>query len=119
MAHTPLPWEIIPRIDPRVATAIAIGSADRKTNICVLTDRYKGQDSSKCRSSVPEADANAEFIVRACNSHDDLLAALEAAKVKLEEVYEADSGEVSIMPDVLSTLRLVGAAIVQATVKES
>ncbi len=59
--------------------------------------------------------ANARFIVQAVNSHDELLGALVIAQGKLTEVYEADNGPVSTMPDVVHTLKTIETAILNAT----
>lgn len=39
-----------------------------------------------CKCAGPDGSANAEFIVRACNSHADLLAALEGALDTIEAI---------------------------------
>ena len=44
----------------------------------------------------------------------DLLAALEQAEDKLEDIYLADNGPVSVMPDVSPTLKVIRAAIAKA-----
>lgn len=60
--HTPLPWDYFTG-RTRHHVEVAYGAPGMGTAIC----------------SVPKSqEANAEFIVRACNAHYDLLAALEA-----------------------------------------
>lgn len=78
--HTILPWRVLsvtegPNKVPRIASAgggIAI--------LCV--NRYLGEPGPSKQEV-----ANAEFIVRACNSHDELLAALKAAERLLMQIY--------------------------------
>lgn len=60
--HTPTPWK-------------ASGNGIHKGIRCVATTDYIDRRSGE---EFKEACANAEFIVRACNAHDDLLAACEA-----------------------------------------
>jgi hypothetical protein len=59
-ARTPGPWRAS---DGRVASRISITSAN-------------GIPVAVVPFADPEGKANAEFIVRACNSHDDLIAAV-------------------------------------------
>lgn len=77
IAHTPTPWSIC--TDPAndswyagitISGKTGQGKTDyRVADVFVLNHAYK---------------ANAEFIVRACNAHDDLLAALKAALETVE-----------------------------------
>ena len=63
--HTPLPWDCM-------ADGSAIKALNSGSNIC----------ETECGSQVAsyfERQANAEFITRACNSHYELLDALESA----------------------------------------
>lgn len=68
--HTPLPWynESNQRITAHVPGAFAVIIAQLEAK----TTRYGGGVGWE------ERNANIEFIVRACNAHDELLAALEA-----------------------------------------
>jgi hypothetical protein len=61
MAHTPIPWK-----------------ATRYSHYGILVTAKK-RAIAGMMYRLPEDQANAEFIVRACNAHADLLAALEAA----------------------------------------
>lgn len=72
-AHSPTPWT-------SGSSAIFAGKK------CIgVTD---------CDSSTPNVErANAAFIVRAVNAHDDLVAALKAAKSELEAYEQAATGE--------------------------
>lgn len=73
---TPLPW------------AVSKGKARRVTAngvlICNATLRNMGTTAqNKYGKLEADAEANAAFIVRACNNHDALLEALEEAEVLL------------------------------------
>ena len=76
--HTPLPWEVVPVARPRrvrlpVSHYIEAIDGDKGVILAALI-----------QDQFPEtkmAEANAEFIVRACNAHYDLL---EACKLALE-----------------------------------
>lgn len=57
--HSPLPW---------THSGIHIASLSLGRDVLVASARYSS-------ATFDEARANAEFIVRACNAHDDLLAA--------------------------------------------
>lgn len=75
--HTPLPWAItVPKKEP-------FGWWIHAGDVLVC--------SCGTRPLSDEALANAAFIVRACNSHDDLLAACEAALTRLRTI-ERDKG---------------------------
>jgi hypothetical protein len=68
-SHTPVPWEVVPNdgTEPSILIRTTTGRhQDGEKDVCLIDDTSS------------ESYANAVFIVRACNSHDDLLAALEA-----------------------------------------
>lgn len=68
--HTPGPWK-----HPRTPQDYGIvGPEDER----IATTYHQPVHAGRILT-VAEQDANAEFIVRACNAHDDLLAACEAA----------------------------------------
>jgi hypothetical protein len=81
--HTPIPWAI----------KAAVNGIDhdfgifREGHAGVLAECFEEFEARGLRQ--PEiALANAEFIVRACNSHEDLLKAAKGAIQVLEEVGE-------------------------------
>ena len=60
--------------------------------LCVVSEKGVVADLEKSRTSAEsseESRANAEFIVRACNSHDALLAACKALMTRFEHTGEA------------------------------
>jgi len=67
--HTPTPW----RIDHRAKTAV-VGSRNYVVAAC---GGYANNTRDQTELS-EELEANAEFIVLACNVHDELVAALKA-----------------------------------------
>lgn len=73
--HTPGPWIIDPAYPSEVQTS------DLNT-ICSVWHAHAAGETITVRGvlecSLEESAANAAFIVRACNAHDDLVAALEA-----------------------------------------
>jgi len=71
--HTPTPWEI--GISHTEEIAIRHPEGDCIATVCDLLEG--------------EAQANASFIVRACNSHDELVACLE-------DILDAD-GDLNVM----------------------
>lgn len=56
----------------------------------VLADEARGIVADIEGGLTPEAKIKAEFIVRACNTHDELLEALEDAHESLASFYEVD-----------------------------
>lgn len=66
--HTKTPWKLYKaKLRPDISDVVIIEVQDRNGKSII---KWGGFDGQKNR------DANAAFIVRACNSHDDLLAAL-------------------------------------------
>ncbi len=65
--HTPGPWHMTP--DETLSRIGVYAGEEDETIICDVTDEDCG---------VTERNANARLIVLACNTHDDLLAAVEA-----------------------------------------
>lgn len=78
--HTPTPWKTDRRngnfnkgiIDIRPLAPNCCDLVDSNRLIATVNPKY-----NPITISAGEADANAKFIVRACNAHDDLVAALE------------------------------------------
>lgn len=71
--HSPLPWAIINAVEGHIVTTGEPEYRDR-TGLAIVRS-WKGMPTEK------EAEANAAFIVRACNNHHKLVEALR-------EVYE-------------------------------
>jgi len=83
MKHTPTPWEILG------ATIII---APETAYICELCDP-KPEANQKLELRSPKWDegiANAQFIVKACNCHDELLEALKNAKVAFDHMSRSE-----------------------------
>lgn len=78
ISRTPTPWEVIPSTEhhgPYIVSPYGSTLADLyvMSNPSALSVR-NGGDSKPIH--FPDADANASFIVRACNAHDHLVNAL-------------------------------------------
>jgi hypothetical protein len=85
--HTPTPW----RICTNAQFSSEVETADGSLSIALA--HAKGHDLLPDAYEAPEddvSDANAAFIVRACNAHDDLVAALEAVDKHLK-AYGTDT----------------------------
>ena len=82
MKHSQLPWKIDEAED--LAFGIVTDNEDR-FSICTMDPEARPYDQSK------EVKANAELIVRACNSYDNFEALLDAAKILLTNAI--DRGE--------------------------
>ena len=82
--HTPGPW----RAD---SSGVITGGEYFAASVCTTTqhqwERAEGLgsflDDQHRKTLIAECKANADLIVRACNSHADLLAACEAARAGL------------------------------------
>jgi hypothetical protein len=88
--HTPLPWSLSQGFDLRSfggsAPAIYVaGSEPGSIGIKLATPFIEGAWADD-----PEAAANAAFIVRACNSHYDLLEALRPFSDALGSIADKD-----------------------------
>lgn len=81
--HTPLPYQY-QRISGRDCITTAIDSRNPVNWIVAETDKHNGIPTA-------EAEANAQFIVRACNSHYELLGTLELIKegIALKKIADA------------------------------
>lgn len=72
--HTPTPWKIDTALDGK---PIIFADADGGHVVCQMAYERGENDYG----AFTNHEINAEFIVRACNSHDDLVAALEQINV--------------------------------------
>lgn len=76
--HTPTPWNVNGGMRPGIKTVYADSGS-----ICEMTNSQAHSDA--------EQEANAAFIVRACNNHDELVSALEnLQKVFVERAEHAN-----------------------------
>ena len=74
--HTELPWEII----WQTKSSFTIGLRDRQLAVAEVIDSHVERHI---------AEANAEFIVRAVNSHEELLTTCEKAKIAIYDAMHA------------------------------
>lgn len=81
--HTPTPWEHLP--DEEGSPIVGAGQ-----RICDMDCRSFSDDES-FESQTAQMEADAAFIVRACNAHDELVAALKHAEKMLERHGEAST----------------------------
>lgn len=75
-AHTATPWQV---------------NDNDSFQICDADGEVRGCAPIAFMHSAPRAEkiANAKFIVRACNAHDDLVKALQAARDALRDCHPA------------------------------
>ena len=88
--HTPTPWAI----DPMSDETIAIYAPDGEHHICTLEIRDEFEDKFEDRR-----EADAEFICRACNNFDAMLAACKHARTALEWMSRSDCLDVATKRD--------------------
>ncbi len=98
MNHSPLPW--------RTSSASTHVEGDPFWSTRVSAS-HGGISATGVAESEPGARANAAFIVRACNSHDELVAALEEARAAITAVNRG-AGETVFNP---AATQLVDAAL--------
>jgi len=101
IVHTPIPWKV---------------SLSGPFNILTAEGLLVATCVSVPERSSNSAQANAEFIVSACNSHCELVEVLEKVKVYLNTLMEAQPNE---LEDAVSSLTepledWVGAALAKA-----
>jgi len=106
LKHTPTPWETSDAFGPAESGTCIKAAAD--DNMIASCTGYYGRATTI---------ANAEFIVRACNSHDQLVAALWHAEAALSSCYDmtrwpADgtTDQDKALSDVRAALAAAGAA---------
>lgn len=82
--HTKTPWKV-------TEDSTIIGSVTRNViaECCGYSDKASNGDYASIIEKQGTREANAAFIVRAVNAHDDLVAALEAAVRYVDDVSEA------------------------------
>jgi hypothetical protein len=96
--HTPTPWWVAQSAGPGILAVDAIDPADG--NLFAVCEIFGINDM---REHSPEAEANAAFIVRACNCHNQLVAALKA-------LYDAVDSSVELTPEIMRQARAALAA---------
>ncbi len=100
---TPTPWQIDPYSDETIAICTVAGDV----HIGILEPR-DAADGERNR------EADAEFIVRACNSHADLVAALTPVRVALTDAADFGSDTWNTEDHVEITLTLAEARAIRA-----
>lgn len=83
--HTPLPWAIKDIGDMQILTSVEAG----KRGICSTG----GYSDNRDHSAHDESEANAAYIVKACNAFPELVGALKEAISELEEATVCCLGE--------------------------
>lgn len=86
-SHTPTPWEIDPDDDA------VVQNCDGGMMIATVSqpDDFPCRDEDEDESLEEECKANAAFIVRVCNAHDDLVQVLWAARDALRSYQYGNS----------------------------
>jgi len=78
--HTPGPWRILAQSPYRGGAEICAGDS----TVAVMY-REVGYDDWQDVEPLPQAEANAAFIVRACNAHEELVKALKASLLAIPD----------------------------------
>ena len=96
-AHTPLPFGVFVSPEDKLYLAQVSANGAMIKHVCIFT-----LDDNRAENA-----ANAEFMVRACNNHEDMIAALEIAAnvIKTRLMYETPgSAEYQDQSRVLETI---------------
>ncbi len=94
--HTPVPWSMALRIKQRHETVDSYFFGPKKSS-----EQWLGDVSGKTNA---EAAANAEFIVLACNAHEDVVKALEGI-LEWHDKPPFDPDGVSMLPAAIAAVR--------------
>jgi hypothetical protein len=78
----PLPWTVVPD-QPTHGAQLLVVAAD--TNVVVRSPEVEEFGTAE---QLEIDRPNLEFIVRACNAHDDLVAALQSCDLELQDMRE-------------------------------
>lgn len=88
--HTPLPWEVETPMGDDTPWIVETGKEAYEWRMIAMT--ASSGDGNESEDDPPvsrtEAMANAEFIVLACNTHDDLVKALERIADECRAAHE-------------------------------
>lgn len=98
--HTPTPWAADP--DDRDGY---------EWNIHIVTESNRDMRVAFMTSG-PEAAANADFIVKAVNCHDELVAALEAFRLRPDAIVASQGDTILRIP--IAAIQQAAAAIAKA-----
>ena len=90
MNHTPVPWRYVETDNIIVSDAVRVADVNRSCG----TSRLPLSDivPRSLDVAIEERNANAEFIVKACNAYGDLLEALEAMLHRFDHL-DTDAGK--------------------------
>jgi hypothetical protein len=107
MTHTPVPWTVNIRKDDYISS---ITDADGYS-IIRLSDQYRGYPECGEDLVMDMESEDAAFIVRACNSHDELV---EACKLGLRYASEASSAALGESNAILDDIGIIRAVLAKA-----
>lgn len=101
--HTPTPWKVHPTVNQhRYNAALDFGPSGIAVGVVWGPFEKRAMDA--------ETEANAAFIVRACNAHDELVAALKDAEKRLLSFAESGNDRLTVLAhDLRATLTRAGA----------
>jgi len=108
MSHTPTPWAV----HVYGARSVEIHSDVLPAIVAVMPDANDDPDLPADCLDNAEAQANAAFIVCACNAHDELVAALDDLNESTEQYLAAPS--IDRMNNLTESLRSARAALGKA-----
>jgi len=105
--HTPTPWKAVRENAHPTGGALLGVFVDRADGSCIA------ETFSNCGQSDAECRANAAFIVRACNAHDALVAALSDLEDIFDGQEDCDDG---VPNDAMRAMTIIRAALAKVGV---
>lgn len=107
--HTPTPWSFAQTYNGEFSVC---SSRERVANHVATVPIFNGMSHSG--ASVPHeasvAEANAAFIVRCVNAHDDLVMALQASQAFIQVIARETSKDFAVLDRISAALAKAGAA---------
>lgn len=114
--HAPVPWKVLPCASPALAEKHLfhanrhIATANAEWGLSNDMDSWELESGSIICDMRDGTPANAELIVRAVNSHEELVEALEIARAYVESYFESpehkeQNGDLVFINSVLASIR--------------
>lgn len=113
--HTPTPWEVVDATEHRGPYIVGpygdIADLYAMSNPMLLSTRNGGESRPV---QFMDAEGNAAFIVKAVNCHDELVAALEAFRLRPDAIV-ASQGDTIVLRIPIAAIQQAAAAIAKAS----
>lgn len=102
--HTPTPWHVVN--GSLIKDELMPFDRDERDTVLVAT--------TAGTATAEVAEANAAFIVRACNSHEQLVAVAKLARGLTNAIMQSSSKDAALVAEAAESLRRIDAALAAA-----